>query len=207
MATEGVGWGSSSGCPGGSGRAAQRPGSPAFLVVAASSHLCLRHLHGCLLHVSPSILTSPYKDTHHWIEGPPSSSLIWRDRGVSVENLGVPSWGVGDTAFKVAAGGALPFFVGSGVHWLLPSWPDSWWKSGHGGGCSQPGWFNLPATGTSTSPDGTILPGSNQPCGQRPTSALLLLEGPEVSFYGDGGTSTCGFAGTQLAPISESSGV
>lgn len=29
----------------------------------------------------PSILTSPYKDTHHWIEGPPSSSLIWRDRG------------------------------------------------------------------------------------------------------------------------------
>ena len=106
-----TGRGSSSGCPGGSGRTAQHPGSPASLVVAASSCLCLCHLHGCLLRVSPSTLTSSYKDTHHCIEVPPSSSLIWRDRVVSVKYLGVPSWGVGDNVFKVAAGGGtLPFF-------------------------------------------------------------------------------------------------
>ncbi|XP_017895334.1 PREDICTED: mastin-like [Capra hircus] len=32
--------------------------------------------------LSPSALTSSYKETHHWIEGPPSSSLIWRDGGM-----------------------------------------------------------------------------------------------------------------------------
>lgn len=151
--------------------------------------------------LSPSALTSSYKETHHWIEGPPSSSLIWRDGGVRVEYLGVPSWGVGNTDFKAAVGGgtrrssrwersALP--AAQPARRLVERW--SWW------GRTQQGWFSLPATDASARPDGTILPGSNWPCGQRPMSALLLLEGPEVCSCGDGGMSTCDFAGSRLAP-------
>lgn len=182
-------------------RTARHPGSPASLVVAASSCLGLCPLHGCLLCVSPSALTSSYKETHHWIEGPPSSSLIWRDGGVRVEYLGVPSSGVGNTDFKAAAGGGTrrssrwersALGAAQPARRLVERW--SWW------GRTQQGWFSLPATDASARPDGTILPGSNWPCGQRPMSALLLLEGPEVCSCGDGGMSTCDFAGSRLAP-------
>lgn len=122
-------------------------------------------------------------------------------RGVRVEYLGVPSWGVGNTDFKAAAGGgtrrssrwersALP--AAQPARRLVERW--SRW------GCPQQGWFSLPATDASACPDGTILPGSDRPCGQRPMSALLLLEGPEVCSCGDEGMSTCDFAGSRLAP-------
>lgn len=51
------------------------------------SHLCLHHYMGLPLHVSRCVLSSSYKDTNHWIQGPPSSSMTSSQRITSAMTL------------------------------------------------------------------------------------------------------------------------